>query len=96
MDDVSAKSRAHLAGAGVHSVSGAAFMIGNGLLPCGTISILQATPVLGGCLAGAKKLARGCFKKGEVRQMERKGIDKVAGAFIGLFQNVLKTVTELN
>jgi oleate hydratase len=50
---VSLKSKAYLVGGGIGSLAAAAFMIRDGNLPGGNISILEAAPVLGGSLDGA-------------------------------------------
>ncbi len=46
-------SKAYLVGGGIGSLAAAAFMIRDGSLPGGNISILEATPILGGSLDGA-------------------------------------------
>jgi oleate hydratase len=47
------KSKAYLLGGGIGSLSAAAFMIRDGNLPGGNISILEAAPIMGGSLDGA-------------------------------------------
>ncbi len=47
------KSKAYLVGGGIGSLAAAAFMIRDGNLPGGNISILEALPVMGGSLDGA-------------------------------------------
>ena len=47
------KSKAYLVGGGIGSLAAAAFMIRDGNLPGGNISILEATPIMGGSLDGA-------------------------------------------
>jgi oleate hydratase len=47
------KSKAYLVGGGIGSLAAAAFMIRDGNLPGGNISILEAAPVMGGSLDGA-------------------------------------------
>ena len=46
------KSKAYLLGGGIGSLSAAAFMIRDGNLPGGNISILEAAPIMGGSLDG--------------------------------------------
>ena len=48
-----ANSKAYLVGGGIGSLAAAAFMIRDGSLPGGNISILEAAPVMGGSLDGA-------------------------------------------
>ncbi len=50
---MNAKSKAYLVGGGIGSLAAAAFMIRDGNLPGGHISILEATPIMGGSLDGA-------------------------------------------
>lgn len=47
------KSKAYLVGGGIGSLAAAAFMIRDGRLPGGNISILEAAPLMGGSLDGA-------------------------------------------
>ena len=47
------KSKAYLVGGGIGSLAAAAFMIRDGNLPPGNISIFEAAPILGGSLDGA-------------------------------------------
>ena len=47
------KPKAYLVGGGIGSLAAAAFMIRDGGLPGGNISILEAAPVMGGSLDGA-------------------------------------------
>jgi oleate hydratase len=47
------KSKAYLVGGGIGSLAAAAFMIRDGNLPGGNISILEAAPIMGGSLDGA-------------------------------------------
>jgi oleate hydratase len=46
------KSKAYLVGGGIGSLAAAAFMIRDGNLPGGNISILEEAPVMGGSLDG--------------------------------------------
>jgi oleate hydratase len=50
---MSANSKAYLVGGGIGSLAAAAFMIRDGKLPGGNITILEAAPVLGGSLDGS-------------------------------------------
>ena len=50
---MSTSPKAYLIGGGVGSLAAAAFMIRDGRLPGGNISILEAAPILGGSLDGA-------------------------------------------
>jgi len=45
---MSTKSKAYLVGGGIGSLAAAAFMIRDGSLPGGNISILEAAPIMGG------------------------------------------------
>ena len=56
--------RAYLVGGGIGSLAAAAFMIRDGSLPGGNISILEAAPVMGGSLDGAGDPARGYSMRG--------------------------------
>ncbi len=53
------KSKAYLAGGGIGSLAAAAFIIRDGNRPGEHISLLQATPMMGGNLGGAGDLAGG-------------------------------------
>ena len=57
-------SKAYLVGGGIGSLSAAAFMIRDGGLPGGNISILEAAPVMGGSLDGAGDPAGGYSMRG--------------------------------
>ena len=57
-------SKAYLVGGGIGSLSAAAFMIRDGDLPGGNISILEAAPVMGGSLDGAGDPAGGYSMRG--------------------------------
>jgi oleate hydratase len=57
-------SKAYLVGGGIGSLAAAAFMIRDGNLLGGDISILEAAPVLGGSLDGAGDPARGYSMRG--------------------------------
>lgn len=57
-------SKAYLVGGGIGSLAAAAFMIRDGKMPGGDISILEAAPVLGGSLDGAGDPARGYSLRG--------------------------------
>ncbi len=61
---MSTKSKAYLVGGGIGSLAAAAFMIRDGKLPGGNISILEAAPLLGGSLDGAGNPAGGYFMRG--------------------------------
>ncbi|MBC7962959.1 MAG: oleate hydratase [Steroidobacteraceae bacterium] len=50
---MSSETKAYLIGGGIGSLAAAAFMIRDGSLPGGNISILEAAPILGGSLDGA-------------------------------------------
>ena len=50
---MSEQSKAYLVGGGIGSLAAAAFMIRDGNVPGGNISILEATPIMGGSLDGA-------------------------------------------
>ena len=58
------KSKAYLVGGGIGSLAAAAFMIRDGNLPGGNISILEAAPIMGGSLDGAGDPARGYSMRG--------------------------------
>ncbi len=61
---MSANSKAYLIGGGIGSLAAAAFMIRDGGLPGGNISILEAVPVMGGSLDGAGEPAAGYSIRG--------------------------------
>jgi len=61
---MSTKSKVYLVGGGIGSLAAAAFMIRDGGLPGGNISILEAAPVLGGSLDGAGDPAAGYSMRG--------------------------------
>ena len=50
---MSEQSKAYLVGGGIGSLAAAAFMIRDGNVPGGNISIFEATPIMGGSLDGA-------------------------------------------
>ena len=56
--------KAYLVGGGIGSLAAAAFMIRDGGMPGGNISILEATPVMGGSLDGAGDPAAGYSLRG--------------------------------
>ena len=56
---MSKETKAYLVGGGIGSLAAAAFMIRDGKLPGGNISILEAAPVMGGSLDGAGDPADG-------------------------------------
>ena len=58
------KSKAYLVGGGIGSLAAAAFMIRDGSLPGGNISILEAAPILGGSLDGSGDPAGGYSMRG--------------------------------
>ena len=58
------KHNAYLIGGGIGSLAAAAFMIRDGHVPGGNISILEAAPVLGGSLDGAGDPAGGYSLRG--------------------------------
>jgi oleate hydratase len=58
------KSKAYLVGGGIGSLAAAAFMIRDGNLPGGNISILEAAPVMGGSLDGARDPSGGYSLRG--------------------------------
>ena len=51
---MSTTPKAYLVGGGIGSLAAAAFMIRDGGLPGGSISILEASPIMGGSLDGAE------------------------------------------
>ena len=57
-------TKAYLVGGGIGSLAAAAFMIRDGGLPGGNISILEAAPILGGSLDGAGNPADGYSLRG--------------------------------
>ncbi len=61
---MSTKSKAYLVGGGIGSLAAAAFMIRDGNLPGGSISIHEAVPVMGGSLDGAENPAVGYALRG--------------------------------
>jgi oleate hydratase len=56
--------KAYLVGGGIGSLAAAAFMIRDGGLPGGSISILEASPIMGGSLDGARVPAGGYSLRG--------------------------------
>ena len=56
---MSIKTKAYLVGGGIGSLAAAAFMIRDGNVPPGNISIFEAAPILGGSLDGAGNPAAG-------------------------------------
>jgi oleate hydratase len=58
------QSKAYLVGGGIGSLAAAAFMIRDGNLPGGNISILEAASVMGGSLDGAGDAATGYSMRG--------------------------------
>ena len=58
------KSKAYLVGGGIGSLAAAAFMIRDGNLPGGSISIFEALPVMGGSLDGIGEPAGGYVMRG--------------------------------
>ena len=61
---MNAKSKAYLVGGGIGSLAAAAFMIRDGNVPGKHISILEATPIMGGSLDGAGDPANGYSLRG--------------------------------
>jgi oleate hydratase len=61
---MSTKKKAYLVGGGIGSLAAAAFMIRDGNLPGEDISILEASPILGGSLDGAGDPERGYSLRG--------------------------------
>ena len=61
---MSTKRKTYLVGGGIGSLAAAAFMIRDGNLPGGNISILEAVPILGGSLDGAGDTAAGYSMRG--------------------------------
>ena len=61
---MSTNAKAYLVGGGIGSQAAAAFMIRDGGMPGGNISILEAAPVLGGSLDGAGDPAAGYSMRG--------------------------------
>ena len=62
--NMTTKSKAYLIGGGIGSLAAAAFMIRDGNLPGGNISILEAAPILGGSLDAAGDADRGYSMRG--------------------------------
>ena len=58
------KSKAYLVGGGIGSLAAAAFMIRDGNLPGGNISILEASPIMGGSLDGGGEPGGGYSLRG--------------------------------
>jgi oleate hydratase len=58
------KSKAYLVGGGIGSLAAAAFMIRDGNLPGGNISILEAAPIMGGSLDGGGEPGDGYSLRG--------------------------------
>ncbi|MFH0727620.1 MAG: oleate hydratase [Pseudomonadota bacterium] len=58
------KSKVYLVGGGIGSLAAAAFMIRDGNLPGGNISIIEAAPIMGGSLDGAGDPAAGYSLRG--------------------------------
>ena len=56
--------KAYLVGGGIGSLAAAAFMIRDGKLSGNNISILEATPIMGGSLDGAGNVADGYSLRG--------------------------------
>src|SRR5450755_1432780 len=56
--------KAYLVGGGIGSLAAAAFMIRDGGLPGGNISILEAAPIMGGSLDGGGDPAAGYSMRG--------------------------------
>ena len=63
-ENMNTKPKAYLVGGGIGSLAAAAFMIRDGSLPGGNISILEAAPILGGSLDGAGDPAAGYSMRG--------------------------------
>jgi len=61
---MSMKAKAYLVGGGIGSMAAAAFMVRDGCLPGGNISILEVAPVMGGSLDGAGDPASGYSLRG--------------------------------
>ncbi len=61
---MSTTSKAYLVGGGIGSLAAAAFMIRDGSLPGGHISILEAAPIMGGSLDGAGNPVNGYSLRG--------------------------------
>ena len=58
------RTKAYFVGGGIGSLAGAAFMIRDGNLPGGNISILEAAPIMGGSLDGGGDPAAGYSMRG--------------------------------
>ncbi|MCX6595812.1 MAG: oleate hydratase [Acidobacteria bacterium] len=58
------KSKAYMVGGGIGSLAAAAFLIRDGNIPGGNITILEAAPLLGGSLDGAGDPAHGYSMRG--------------------------------
>jgi hypothetical protein len=63
-DDMNTESKAYLVGGGIGTLAAAAFMIRDGKLPGENISILEATPMMGGSLDGAGEPTAGYSLRG--------------------------------
>ena len=61
---MSTQAKAYLAGGGIGSMAAAAFMIRDGNMPGGNISILEAAPIMGGSLDGGGDPVRGYSMRG--------------------------------
>ena len=61
---MSTKTKAYLVGGGIGSLAAAAFMIRDGKLPGGNITILETAPIMGGSLDGAGDPAGGYSLRG--------------------------------
>ncbi|HXN46635.1 MAG TPA: oleate hydratase [Bryobacteraceae bacterium] len=61
---MSTNAKAYLVGGGIGSLAAAAFLIRDGGMPGGNISILEAAPILGGSLDGAGDPAAGYSMRG--------------------------------
>ena len=61
---MSTTTKAYLVGGGIGSLAAAAFMIRDGKVPGGNISILEAAPLMGGSLDGAGDAERGYSLRG--------------------------------
>jgi oleate hydratase len=61
---ITSESKAYLIGGGIGSLAAAAFLIRDGCMPGGNISILEASPTMGGSLDGAGDPAAGYSMRG--------------------------------
>ena len=72
---MSAGRKAWLVGGGIGSLAAAAFMIRDGGIPGASITVLEATPVMGGSLDGAGNAGTGyVLRGGRMLTTDRKSV----------------------